>query len=116
MSSYEIRVKFDTKSPQWMQTVLVQEDGRAFVAAGAFGMSDMEAFLCAGHDGTPMIEHRKHVFLELDWFLKEYAEPRGNARKVKLLELAKALKSYVDRFDKTKSRADGGWTVHPAGT
>lgn len=45
-----------------------------FVPAAVTGRSEMEVFLCAGYDGTPVVESREHLYFPADWLKREFRE------------------------------------------
>lgn len=59
------------KLPEWARSVLRHDDGTLFLPA-VLGASEMEVLLCAGYDGTPVAQHKDHLFVPMDWLAREF--------------------------------------------
>lgn len=55
-----------------MSRAIVSDDGTLFVPALISGQSDMAVLLCAGWDGTPVMEHEGHLYAPAEWLKKEF--------------------------------------------
>ena len=49
----------------------VTNGDRVFISPRVVGMSDMEAVLCCGFDGTPMVTAYKYVLVPTEWLVRE---------------------------------------------
>ena len=55
---------------EWKRTVLVQ-DGEVWIPAGIFENEEI-IFLTACYDAIPVLKYEKHIFIPLEWAIKEY--------------------------------------------
>ncbi len=57
--------------PKWRRSVGLSSDGVVFVPA-AMGGNESEVFLCAGYDGTQVVQYLNHVYVPADWLAAEF--------------------------------------------
>lgn len=56
---------------EWQRTVI--RDGDVLYIPAVIVGSEMEIFLCASYDGTSVMNHEDHLFVSIDWVLKEFS-------------------------------------------
>lgn len=59
------------KIPKWKRSAGLSSDGVVFVPAAMTG-NESEVFLCAGYDGTPVVQYLNHVYVPADWLAVEF--------------------------------------------
>jgi myo-inositol-hexaphosphate 3-phosphohydrolase len=58
--------------PSWARIAIVSDDDVLFVTPAVADISEMTALLCAGWDGTPVINYNEHIYVPADWMKREY--------------------------------------------
>jgi hypothetical protein len=61
------------KLPLWARTTIRTDDGKLWLPAILVG-SEARVVLMAGWDGTPLMEHQKHIFVQAEWIKRECPE------------------------------------------
>ena len=56
---------------RWLRTSFVDDNGEVFLPCGAFD-NELNAMLCASHDGIAIVQHEGHVYAPRSWLAKEY--------------------------------------------
>lgn len=59
------------KMPKWKRLAALSPEGVVFVPAGMTG-NEEEVFMCAGYDGTPVIQYLNHIYVPADWLSAEF--------------------------------------------
>jgi hypothetical protein len=59
------------KVDKWKVSAALASDGRIFMPAAAMA-NEMQVFLCAGYDGTPIVYYLKHAYVPTDWAKREF--------------------------------------------
>ncbi len=57
--------------PKWKASVIVDDEGVVYAAAGLMPMGEQQAVLAASFDGVDMVQYLKHVFIPLEWMIEE---------------------------------------------
>lgn len=73
----------DGPAPRWARRVAVSPDRVLFVPAAIAAISDMEAFLCAGYDGTPCVMDDDHAYYPAEWMSREWPICAGTVARIK---------------------------------
>lgn len=67
--------KGKNKTPEWQLTSFLDNDtGEVFLPPGVIGMTEMNAVMCAGYDGTDMLLRKNHVYVSVEWLKQEKPE------------------------------------------
>lgn len=67
--------------PKWVRSAGLSDDGIVFIP-GAIGGDEMHVMLCAGYDGTPMVQYLKHAYFPAQWLAKEFPKAREICEKI----------------------------------
>lgn len=75
-------------TPKWQATILVDDDGRAYVPAMLWPSGELLGVAASSQDGEKSIICRNHPFVPLDWIMRECPED---------METWSSIKAMVDR-------------------
>jgi hypothetical protein len=65
----------------WMLQAALDSDGTVWVPHVVAG-SEMEVFLCASYDGTPVLMSEGHAYYPADWVAREFAIAADTVRNI----------------------------------
>lgn len=71
MQWFEVENPENKKIPKWKRSVGLSEEGVVFVPAAMTG-NESEVFLCAGYDGTTVVQYLNHVYVPAGWLAAEF--------------------------------------------
>jgi hypothetical protein len=68
--------------PKWKRSLFISEDGVIYAPAAVAG-GEMEVFLCAGYDGTKVLQdNENHTYYPLEWLKREFPKARGTCETI----------------------------------
>ena len=80
----------------WRVFLVDRESGDVFGPGALWGGGEKVAFLCAGCDGEPMVEHRGHMYFRMAWMVAESGNEDMAAVHSKMKRAAEDAKSDPD--------------------
>lgn len=71
MQWIEVENSEGKKISKWKRSVGLSNEGVVFVPAAMTG-NESDVFLCAGYDGTSVVQYLNHIYVPADWLAAEF--------------------------------------------
>ena len=69
--------------PEWLRSAAMDQKGRIYVPA-AIGGNENIVFFKVAYDGVPVVTSDDHLYVPIDWLIKEYPKERGDLEHIRM--------------------------------